>query len=463
LGKAGARRGNRRAQLIEGPIGRTLIGLAVPMWFGVISIVAFNLVDTFFVGRLGAHELAALSFTFPVVLVIGNIALGMGIGVTALISRAIGEGNGRAVRRITTDSLVLSLILVAAISVGGLFTIDPLFRALGAGEDVLPLIHEYMSIWYYGMICVVVPMVGNSAIRGTGDTRTPSMIMMVGAVVNTIFDPLLIFGIGPFPSLGIAGAAVATVIARFSTLVVSLLVLGMRERMLTRHIMPWRDMLASWRRLLFIGIPAAASRIILPIAMGMITRIISSFGTYEVAAYGVATRVEFFAFTVLFALSWAIGPFVGQNWGGGQGERVRRAIAYSVRFSVLWGLVLYGVLAAAAGAIATAFNKVDLVQGNVVLYLRIVPIGYGGFGILLIVASALNVLGRPLHAVALTVFQMFVLMVPLAFAGSRILGIYGVFGAIAMVDVIIGVVSVFLFRAVLVKLERSTRTPSNTP
>jgi putative MATE family efflux protein len=414
-------------------------------------------VDAFFVGRLGPDHLAALSFTFPVVLVIGNLALGMGVGVTALISPAVGGGNSGAVKRITTDSLIFSVLLVAAISVGGLFTIDPLFRALGAGPDILPLIRQYMRIWYYGMICVVVPMVGNSAIRATGDTRTPSIIMMIAAAVNTIFDPLLIFGVGPFPAMGIAGAAVATVIARFSTMTVSLLVLGLRERMLTLKIRPLTEMLSSWRRLVYIGIPAAASRVILPIALGMITRIVSAYGIQEVAAYGVATRVEFFANTVLFALSWVIGPFVGQNWGGGARDRVRKAMGYGMWFSVLWGLLLYAILAAAARPIAAAFNDAAEVQRTIVLYLRVVPIGYGGFGILLIVASALNVLNRPLHAASLTVFQMFVLMVPLAFAASRFLDVWGVFAAIALVDVLIGVISYFVFRFILGKLDEPER------
>jgi Na+-driven multidrug efflux pump len=174
----------------------------------------------------------------------------------------------------------------------------------------------------------------------------------------------------------------------------------------------------------------------------------------------VATRVEFFANTILFALSWVIGPFVGQNWGGGARDRVRKAMGYSMWFSILWGLLLYGVLAAAARPIAVAFNDAAEVQRTIVLYLRIVPIGYGGFGILLIVASALNVLDRPLHAASLTVLQMFVLMVPLAFAASRFLGVWGVFGAIALVDVLIGGIAYRAFRFVLGKLEETESSPA---
>ena len=180
-----------RARLIEGSVGRLLVRLTVPMILGIVSMVAFNLADTFFVSRLGSTALAALSFTFPVVLVINSIALGMGIGASAVISRAIGEGNEDRVRRLTTDSLSLSLIIVFVFVIIGQLTLDPLFRILGATRELVPLITQYMRIWYWGMIFVVVPMVGNNAIRAGGDTKTPGFIMGAVAGLNFLIDPML--------------------------------------------------------------------------------------------------------------------------------------------------------------------------------------------------------------------------------------------------------------------------------
>jgi putative MATE family efflux protein len=199
-----------RATLIEGHIGKTLIKLTIPMIFGILGMVAFNLVDTFFIGQLGTNELAAISFTFPVVFVIGSLAMGLGMGASAVISRAIGEGDPTRVQRFTTDSLILSVLVVVVFIVIGLLTIDQVFALLGATPQVMPLIKQYMLIWYPSMIFVVIPMVGNNAIRATGDTKTPSVIMLVAVAVNIILDPLLIFGIGPFPALALAGAALAT-------------------------------------------------------------------------------------------------------------------------------------------------------------------------------------------------------------------------------------------------------------
>ena len=223
----------RGTQLVEGSVTKTMIGLTLPMLVGILGMVAFNLVDTFFVGRLGTLELAAMSFTFPVVLVVSSIARGLGVGTTAVISRAIGEGDRHKVQRLTTDALLLSLLVVIGFVAVGLMTIEPLFRLLGAGEEVLPLIRRYMFIWYFGMPFVVIPMVGNSAIRATGDTKTPSMVMVAAMLLNLILDPLLIFEPGPFPRLELAGAALATASARAFAMVVSLYVLIEREGMIT--------------------------------------------------------------------------------------------------------------------------------------------------------------------------------------------------------------------------------------
>ena len=257
------------ATLTEGPVGKTLFMLTGPMLVGHLSMILFNLADTYFVGQLGTDQLAALSFTFPVVMVLASLAIGMGIGATSVISRTIGEGDFDKVRRYATDSLILSIILVIAVSTIGILTIEPLFRLLGAGPQVLPLIRQYMIVWYPGMMFVVVPMVGNSIIRAAGDTVTPTVVMLIAVAVNLTLDPLLIFGWGPFPRLEIAGAAIATLIARSTTFTISLLVLHYRYRMLTRRRPRLHTLLASWRRILFVALPASGSRIIAPLGIGV--------------------------------------------------------------------------------------------------------------------------------------------------------------------------------------------------
>jgi putative MATE family efflux protein len=412
--------------------------MTLPMMMGVIGMVLFNLADAFFVARLGTEPLAALSFTFPVVLVIASLALGLGIGASAVISLAVGEGDHHKVQRLTTDSLILALLVVAFFIVLGLLTIDPLFRLLGAAPEVQPLIRQYMRIWYIGMIFVVVPMVGNNAIRATGDARTPAIIMLVAVAMNSLLDPLLIYGIGPFPRLELRGAAIATVCSRATTMLVALYVLAHREKMLTFTKPPLKELLASWRRVLYIGLPTAGIRIIVPVTTGVITSILARYGTAPVAGYGVASRIEFFSLAVVRALSMILAPFVGQNLGGGKLHRVITGIRHSKRFSLVWGAVLYLLLASLAHPIAAIFSENPQVRSITVLYLRIVPLGYGLQGILFLCAASMNVLNKPLQAAGVAMVQMFLFYVPLAYIASGLWGPTGVFAALALAYIAAG-------------------------
>ena len=438
-----------RAVLTEGPVGRTLTRLTTPMVLAMIGMVAFNLVDTFFIGRLGTDELAALSFTFPVVLIINSIALGLGTGASAVISRAIGEGDHTRVRRLTTDSLILSLLVVMAFVVAGLLTIEPVFGLLGATSRTMPMIKQYMRIWYLGVGFVVIPMVGNNAIRATGDTRTPSIIMLIAVAVNATLDPLLIFGVGPFPRLEIAGAALATVFARATTFVVALWVLGHRDKMLSFVVPPLKAVIDSWKKILFIGIPAAGTRVVLPVAVGVITRLVASHGIEAVAGFGVATRIEFFALTIVRALSAVLMPFVGQNWGANRMDRVCTGIGYSNRFSLVWGGLMFAVLAILARPIASVFNPDHTVVSTAALYLRIVPIGYGLFGMVMLITASLSALNRPLHAAALSAVHMFAFYIPFAVVGSWLFGLTGIFLGLMVSFLAGGLISQGLLKRVL--------------
>lgn len=439
----------KKALLIEGSVGRILTKLTIPMIFGLFSIVTFNLVDAFFVGKLGTDELAALGFTFPVVMVLNSLALGLGIGASAAVARAIGEGDHHRVQRLTTDSLSLALLFVAFFVVLGLLTIEPLFRLLGATSEVIPLIKRYMTIWYLGVVFVVVPMVGNSAIRATGDTLTPGIIMFIAAGTNVILDPLLIFGLGPFPRLEIAGAAIATVIARAITLSVSLFVLSHREKMITFALVPFRSILDSWKQILFIGLPNAGARIVAPVGIGIITRLAASYGKEAVAGFGVSSRIEFFALTVVWALSSVIVPFVGQNWGAGKHDRVSLAVKFSNRFVMGWGVGVLILLATLGRPIASILHDDPAVISTIVLYLRIAPVGYSLQGILLLSTAALNALRKPFHASALSVIQMFLLYVPMAYVGARLFDLKGIFGALALSYLISGILAHQVLRRAL--------------
>lgn len=320
----------------------------------------------------------------------------------------------------------------------GLLTIDPLFQALGAGPDILPFIRQYMQIWYFGIVFLVVPMVGNSAIRAAGNTLTPSIIMTVAAGTNIVLDPLLINGALGFPRLELQGAALATVIARAVSLVAALLVLRFKEKLLSSQLPDLQETLWCWRDILVVGLPAAAASMITPISIGVITSFLASHGTTAVAGFGLALRVESLAQIATFAVASSMGPFVGQNWGAQKIDRVRLALSQGYRFCLGWGLFMAAMLGMTAGGIATIFNPDPNVIAIATQYLWCVPISYGAAGIMQVTSSAFNAMGKPLPSITITALHMLGCYIPLAYMGGRIAGPLGIFVAASIANLLVG-------------------------
>ena len=178
-----------------------------------MAILLFAIVDTLYIGRLGAEPLAAMGFIFPINFVVMNLTRGLGIGVTSTIARAIGEGNQPKVQRLATDGLGLAVLIVTCLALIGLTQLNTIFSLLGAERDMLALISDYMIPWCLGVGFLIIPMIGVGILRATGDTKTPAIIMTIAGLINIVLDPLLIFGIGPFPRLELQGAALATVVS----------------------------------------------------------------------------------------------------------------------------------------------------------------------------------------------------------------------------------------------------------
>jgi len=444
---------NKNVHMITtGKEGRVLARLALPMTAGILGMIIFNLMDTYFVGKLGTVELAALSFTFPVVMTISSIAHGLGVGMTAAVSRATGRQDRDAQVRLVTHGMILSFLIVFVFVIIGQLTIEPVFILLGADGDTLKVIKEYMSIWYWGLAFVVVPMTGNSAIRGMGDTKTPGLVMMLAALVNTILDPLLIFGIGPFPRLGVSGAAIATVMARMVTFCVAIYILGFRDKVFSLKGDYRTGFMKSWKEILYVGAPNSLTKMIIPLGAGVITGIIARNGREAVAAFGVATRIEMFALLFIRSLVSVLPTFIGQNWGGGRKDRVLNGLRLSEIFSILSGAAIYSLLFFTARPLGGLFNPDPGVVDNIVLYLRIVPAAYGFKGIMLVGVTSLNVLKKPIHAALLTLFQMFCLYIPLAILGNSLFGVSGIFGFLAISYMLMGPVTHIMTKNYIIKL-----------
>lgn len=382
--------------LLSAPIPETLRKMTVPMTMGMIAILMFNLVDTFFISLLGTHALAAISYTFPVTFAVNCITMGIGMGLSTNIGRLLGQGHAPQAARFTTHGLLLAVLLVAIASSIGFATIAPLFRFLGAADDLIPLIEQYMQVWYLTIPLLVIPMAGNSAIRATGDTKTPAKIMMLAGLINGMLDPLLIFGYGPFPELGIQGAAIASAFSWLGALCGSFYVLVKREKLLAQP--HWASLKQDWQQTLKIGTPAALSNAMNPLSGAILMMLLSSHGTAAVAAYGAAQRIESILILVLMSLTSALTPFMAQNLGAKNPQRAFSGLFLSMRFAVVFQGFIFLMMVPLSIPLAALFSQEETVKNLLWHYLLVVPFSYGFQGIVMMLVSGLNAMHKPLRA-----------------------------------------------------------------
>ncbi|MEZ8144097.1 MATE family efflux transporter [Enterovibrio sp. FF113] len=443
--------------LLTGPIDQVLKNMTIPMVFGLVAILAFSLVDTFFISLLGTDALAAVSFTFPITFAVNCITMGIGVGLSTCIARSLGKRDIGDAARISGHGLILAVLLVIVASIIGLSTIDPLFRLLGAQDRLLPLIHDYMNVWYLSIPLLVIPMAGNSAIRATGDTKTPAKIMIVAGVINGLLDPLLIFGLGPVPELGVQGAAIASAISWAGALVCSLYVLIKREKLLARP--SPSKLIQDWKDILAIGTPAALSNALNPISGAILMMLLAAQGTAAVAAYGAAQRIESLLLIVMMALTSTLTPLMAQNFGASNPSRAFDALFRAMRFSILFQLLIFIAMVPLSAPIASMFSQEPAVQNKLWHYLIVVPASYGMQGVMMMLVSALNAMKKPVLAFAINLMRLFVLLLPMAWIGSLLDNTEGMFIGIAAANGIAGMIA---YGIALLLRRRTLATPVPT-
>jgi len=427
-------------------MGNTLYRMTVPMVIGIFSMMAFSAVDIFFVAMMGSKELAAISFTLPVTMMLFNLIIGLSVATSVLVGSAIGRGDHSQAARLTTDSLMFTALLTLIVSTAGFFTIDPLFRLLGASELTLPLIHEYMDIYYICFGLMVIPMVGNSAIRATGDTKWPSILMIVGGLMNVILDPILIFGFGPIPAMGVEGAALATAGSWVIGFLAGFYLLYVREKLITLVIPPVAVMREHWKKMLKTGVPISLANMMTPVATGALTAFVATYGEIAVAGLGAGNRIEAFSLVIPFAITAALSPFMSQNLGAGNLQRAHESLVLCVRFILKFQFAVFLIFVGGAWWLAQIFSSDPEIVKVARIYLWIMPLGLGFYGIIIVVNTAFNAQHRSELTLILSLIRVLFLYIPLAWIGGQLFGIPGIFVGATLGNGIAALLGWFFYR-----------------
>jgi putative MATE family efflux protein len=435
--------------LLNNDIALTLRNMTLPMIIGMVILMTFGLVDTFFIGLLGTQELAAISFTFPVTFTVISLNIGLGIGTSAIIAKLLGANQHKQAKETATGALMLTMVLAIVLATIGVLTIKPIFNVMGADKEQLVFIQEYMLVWYAAGVFLAMPMVGNSVLRAYGDTKTPSYVMAFGGLINVILDPILIFGWGPIPAFGIQGAAIATLTAWAVGLFFILYVLAVKRKLIEPKLLNWQQLKRSTGGILKIGLPAAGANMLTPISAGIVTSIVAGYGPQAVAAWGVGGRLESIASIVVLSLSMSLPPFISQNFGANKLERVRLAYSLCVKFVIVWQLIIFAVLALLSGVIANIFTNEPKVASTIVLFLVIVPLGYGIQGVTILTNSSFNAMHMPMSALSLNVMRLFVFFVPFSILGSYWFDLPGLFWAAVLANLVVGCIAFIWCKTIL--------------
>ncbi|GAA4871368.1 MATE family efflux transporter [Ferrimonas pelagia] len=446
----------KELDLLTGSIARTLTRLTLPNLLAVLSLLAYQLTDAYFISRLGTEPLAAFGLTLAPTLMAISIALGLGTGMSVQLGRLLGQGHRAEGAQFVTHGLLLAVLVVTTVGLGGLATMDPLFRLLGASDTLLPLTKEYMVVWYWGVGFLVLPIVGNQAIRATGNTFTPALVTGLVAVLNAILDPLLIFGFGPIPAFGLQGAAIATVIAWMVSFVVAAYMLLVQHRLLVSPC--WARLRQHWQAQLHIARPATLSNLLNPIASAALIAMLARIDIHAVAAFGVANRIQSLLMIVVTALCGALAPFMAQNLGAGQYQRAVRALLGSIHIIILIQLAIYALLWLNLDSIAGIFATEPLTHHYISQYLLWVPLGYGALAVVIMLAVSLNSYRRPIPALLLNLSRL-ALLLPAAWVGRALGGAEGLFIGIALANGLLGLLCYLIARRRLKQIPPQTDPP----
>jgi putative MATE family efflux protein len=442
--------------LTAAPIGKALVMLAVPMIMEMIMESIFAVVDVFWVARLGASAVAAVGLTESMMMILYAIAMGVSIGVMALVARRIGEKDAPAASRTAAQGIVLGLVIASALGVTGAALAPELMRAMGADDTVVATGSGFTRVMLGCNASVFLLFLINAIFRGAGDAALAMRALWLGNLLNIVLGPCFIFGLGPFPALGVTGAAVATSIGRGIAVVYQLTLLARgrsRIAIARQHFAIDLRVMASVLRLA----SSATVQMLLPMTSYVgVMRILSSFGSEPLAGYTIGFRILMFAILPASGLSNAAATLVGQNLGARRPERAEQSVWQACLVSAAFLTAIGVVFLIGARVLVGLFTHDAEVLEHGVRYLRIISLGFPFYAFGMVMMQAFNGAGDTRTPTLINLVVFWIVQLPLAWLLSHhtSLGPSGVFVTLAACFSVFAAIGVVLFRRGRWKLTR---------
>ena len=393
-------------------ISTLLVKLSVPAIAGMIIQALYNIIDSIYIGRLSTEALSALSLCMPVQLMIIALGVGTGVGTSSLISRLLGQGRNHRANNAAEHVFLITIFYGVVVGIIGFFYSQEIVRLFTDQPELIRLAEKYIRIILVGSLAIFIPATFNYILRGEGNTFVPMLTMFIGAGINIILDPFLIFGIGFFPQLGVEGAAYATVLARIvgGIFITFVILSDQNEITLKLEEFSW-----DWgiiKEIYQVGIPAMINRILFSLALIIINKILGSFNATAIAVMGIIFRLQSFFLMSVFGLNQGYLPLVGYNYGHNKPERMKKSILLGGMTAFSFGVLAFIVFHFFPEVLIKLFNSDPKLLEIGVPALKRVSFAYLFMTLNIIGAATFQALGKGLPSLLLTFLRQFVLLLP---------------------------------------------------
>ncbi len=403
-----------RKEILNGPIAKTLFFLAWPVMIGNTMQVAYNLADTFWLGRVGADAVAALSIGFPLVFLIISIGAGITVAGTTLVAQYMGRGDEEMTNKVTAQIFLFVGALSIILAILGYSFNEQVLQLMGSPANIIDDASDYLDIISLGIPFMFAFFIFSALLRGYGDTKTPMKMMVFSTLLNIILDPILIFGVGFFPEMGVRGAAYATIFARAVAGIIGVYILFTGKKGLHLKAKYLKPDFKEIKKILVLGIPSAGEQSIVALGMTFLMSIVSEFGTVVVAAYGIGSRILSAVMLPSRGFATATTTMVGQNLGAENVDRAEKSAWTSSTIILITMTLLALLFNLFPRFVISIFNTDPEVIRIGVGFLRIVGFSFGFLGVRFIIGGSFRGAGNTIIAMIIAIIALWGIRLPMA-------------------------------------------------
>jgi putative MATE family efflux protein len=429
-------------------LGKAIFLLAIPMVLEMIMESVFAIVDILFVAKLGADAIATVGITESVLTLIYAIGFGLSIATTAIVSRRIGEHNPEGAAKSAFQAVLAGIFISALIAVPGIIYSRDLLRLMGASESVIETGYMYPAIMLGGNSIIMLLFIINAVFRSSGDAAISLRVMVLANILNIILDPCFIFGWGPFPEMGVMGAAVATNIGRGVAVIYQFYILFRGNHRIKLRLRHMKVSIEIIRKLLRLSIGGIFQNLIATSSWIFLVRIISGFGTEAVAGYFIGIRILIFTLLPSWGLANAAGTLVGQNLGAKEPGRAERSVMAAAWFNMILLGIAALILITYTDFFISLFTKDAAVVAAGITCLRTISYGYVLYALGMVMIQAFNGAGDTRTPTFINLFAFWAIEIPLAYTLANMIGMaeQGVYFAIIIAETVLSLTAFYFFK-----------------